>query len=287
MKSTEPFLDRFTQNNKLAIRAVAPEFGHLPPQITATFGPTLQRSYYFFLLMIDGSARHVVDLQAYDVGNNELLFILPNQIHELPKERRETDYFKIGFDKNCLSLLPRQYPFLIDPLNSQKIQLTPAAARRLKPVSEMLLGLLSSMNTEPELILAHLNSLLTEINTAYFATDKSPVDSRLSKYIAFKAFIEDNLTEQPRVEDIAEELALNPNSLYTLVKHYSGQSPKEYITSRLILEARRRLYYRETTTVKELAFQLGFSDPDYFSRLFKKETGQTVGAFFQELAGKE
>ncbi|MES1161380.1 MAG: AraC family transcriptional regulator, partial [Bacteroidota bacterium] len=34
----------------------------------------------------------------------------------------------------------------------------------------------------------------------------------------------------------------------------------------------------EHSSVKTLAFDLGFNDPDYFSRLFKKETGQSVAA---------
>lgn len=237
--------------------------------------------------MIDGHSRHNLDLQPFDVRSNELLFILPNQIHELPKEGKHGDYFKIGFDESCLSLLPQQYPFLVNPLNSQKISLTPATSARLKHIFEILLGLLSTMDTIPELILAHLNSLLTEINTAYFSADKNPVDDKLSKYIDFKIFVENNLTSHSSVQAIAQELALNTNGLYHIVKHYSGLSPKEFITNRLILEARRRLYYSESSSVKELAFELGFNDPDYFSRLFKKVTGQTIAGFFQDLSGKK
>ncbi|MCW3089971.1 MAG: NAD-dependent epimerase/dehydratase family protein [Ferruginibacter sp.] len=33
-----------------------------------------------------------------------------------------TNYFKLGFDEHCLSLLPKQYPFLIKPLNNQQIR---------------------------------------------------------------------------------------------------------------------------------------------------------------------
>jgi AraC family transcriptional regulator, transcriptional activator of pobA len=287
MENMEPFLERHKQNSKLAIRMVSPGFGHLVPEVAAMFGPTLRQAHYFFLFMLEGHARHVVDLHPYDVGNNELLFILPNQIHELPKERVERDFFKIGFDQKCLSLLPRQYPFLINPLNNQTIRLTPEAVERLRPVAEILQGLLSNFDSHQELILAHLNSFLAEVNTAYFTTDQFAVDSRLSKYIAFKAYIENNLLDHPKVDVIADELALTANSLYALVKHYSGLSPKEFITQRLILEARRRLYYGESPSVKELAFALGFSDPDYFSRLFKKETGQTVGAFYQDLSSRK
>ena len=287
MESMKYLLDRFKQNDKLPIRMVSPAFGHLSPEVAQKYSPVHRAAHYFFLFMIDGSARHSLDLQPFEVGNSELLFILPNQIHELPTERKDADYFKIGFDESCLSLLPRHYPFLINPLNHPKIKLTPAATTRLKRIFEILLGLLSTMDTEPELILAHLNSLLTEINTAYFSVDKNPADEKLSKYIDFKVFVENNLTRQPTVQAIAQELALNTNGLYHIVKHYSGLSPKEFIINRLILEARRRLYYGESSSVKELAFELGFNDPDYFSRLFKKVTGQTIAGFFQDLSGNE
>ncbi|GAA0534550.1 helix-turn-helix domain-containing protein [Chitinophaga japonensis] len=234
--------------------------------------------------MLEGLTHHGVDLQQFDVRNNELLFILPHQIHQLPATKQGTDYFKLGFDENCLSLLPKQYPFLINPFNAQKITFTPPAAARLKSVFEILRELLSVMDTSPELILAHLNSLLTEINAAYFSADKRPADDRLSKYTRFKRLVEDNLADHLTVNDIAEKLGLNTNSLYNIVKHYSGLSPKAFITNRLILEAKRRLYYSESS-IKELAYDLGFNDPEYFSRLFKKVTGKTIATFVQDLSG--
>jgi AraC family transcriptional activator of pobA len=285
MQKIDKVLDEFRQNDKLPIRIVSPGFGHLSPEIADQYALTHRKPYYFFLFMLNGSTRHGVDLEQFNIENNELLFVLPHQIHRLPAAGHGTDYFKIGFDEECLSRLPRQYPFLINPLNNQKILFSPVAAGRLKAIFEMLLQLLSTPDTEPELILAHLNSLLTEINTAYFATDKGPAGDKLSKFIGFKVFVENNLTDHPTIKDIADELAINTNSLYHIVKHYSGLSPKEFITNRIILEARRRLYYSESSSVKELACDLGFNDPDYFSRLFKKVTGKTIPAFFQDLSG--
>lgn len=284
MQDPGSFLPHYKQNHVLPIRLISPTFGHLPLEITGQQGLTHRKSYYFLFFMLDGVTRHGVDLHQFDIRNNELLFVLPHQIHELPVSKRGKDYFKLGFEEHCLSLLPKQYPFLVNPLNQQKIRFTPAAATRLKAVFGVLSGLLSDMYTDPELILAHLNSLLTEINAAYFSGDKSPANERLSRYIGFKLFVEDNLTDQPSVQHIAAQLAVNTNSLYSIVKHYSGLSPKEFITNRLILEAKRRLYYAESSSIKELAYGLGFSDPEYFSRLFKKVTGKTIAGFVRELS---
>lgn len=282
----DSLLDTIKQNDKLPIRVGAPGFGQLSPDEIRRYGYTHRSAHYFFLFMVAGCTRHRVDLQPFDINANELLIVLPHQIHELPRSKHGSDYFKIGFGESCLSLLPKQYPFLVNPLNTQKISFKPPAAARLKSIFEILLELLSVMNTDPELILAYLNSLLTEVNQAYFTADRMPADAKLAKYIDFKVFVENNLTDHPTIREIAEELTINTNSLYSIVKQYSGLSPKEFITNRLILEARRRLYYSKKSSIKELAFELGFSDPEYFSRLFKKVTGKTINGFFHDLSGK-
>ncbi|PQA56733.1 AraC family transcriptional regulator [Siphonobacter curvatus] len=284
MSTIHSLPEGFSQNDQLPIRIVSPDFGHLSPEVADQYGLTHRLPYYFFIFVLEGSSQYGVDLDTIDVGKHEVLFCLPHQIQQLPIHIHAKDYYKLGFDEACLAQLPKPYPFLLNPLNQQKIRFSPAAAGRVQSIFEMLQTLLRSPDTEPELILAHLNSLLTELNTAYFAADKKPTDDRLAKFIGFKVFVENNLIDHPSIKAIAEELAVSTDSLCQIVKHYSGRSPKEFITNRLILEARRRLYYGERSSVKELAFELGFNDPDYFSRVFKKETGKTVAAFFQDLS---
>jgi AraC family transcriptional activator of pobA len=285
MENRESFLDQFSQNKKLPIRIVSPGFGHVSPEVFDKYGLTHRKSYYFFLFMLDGCSRNGIDLEEVEIRNNELLFVLPHQVHRLPAANHGSDYFKLGFDESCLSLLPRQYPFLINPLNNQKISFPEPAAARLKAIFGMLLELLNVTDTHPGLILAHLNTLLTEIDTAYFAAGQNPTEGNLSKYIDFKVFVENHLTDHLSISQTADELRTNTNSLYQIVKHYSGMSPKEFINNRLIQEARRRLYYGESSTIKELAYELGFNDPEYFSRLFKKVTGKTINDFSQDLSG--
>jgi len=284
MKSSESLLRDFSQNARLPIRLIAPGFGQVPPEVAAHYGATHRLAYYFFLFLWEGTTEFGIDLEKYVVEPQELVFSLPHQIRQLPATLHGNAYYKLGLQQECLSRLPRHYPFLLNPLNQQKIRFAGPAAARLRTIFELLMSLLRTPDTDPELILAQLHSLLTEINVAYFAATATPADERLAKYIAFRGFVEDNLTAHPTIGRIAAELALSTDSLYQLVKHYAGLSPKEFITNRLMQEARRHLYYREQSSVKELAFALGFQDPAYFSRLFKKVTGQTVAAFRQDLS---
>jgi AraC-like DNA-binding protein len=192
----------------------------------------------------------------------------------------------MSFDQNCLSLLPKQFSFLINPLNSQIISFESDSSQRVKILFEILNKILHSDNDQKdaEIILAHLNSLLTEFNNAYFksvAKEKSETN-KLSKYIEFKIAIETHLTEQHSIHTIADNLSITTNNLYNIVKEFSGVSPKEFITNRLMLEAQRKLHYSKPS-IKELAYELGFNDPDYFSRLFKKTTGKSVTNYLKEI----
>ncbi|MGG7664114.1 AraC family transcriptional regulator [Dyadobacter sp. BHUBP1] len=274
----------FSQNNILPIRVVSPAFGHLSEEASENYGSSQRLSYYFFLLVLEGSCRYRVDGEKITVGKNEMLFSLPNQFQDFPENAHGLDYYKLGFDDECLYRLPGKFPFLLNPLSQQKISFLPGAANRLRAIFQILTDLLRTTDGDPDLVLAYLNSLLTEINSAYFRSQKRPAGGEIDKFIEFKVFVESNFASQPAITTIAEKLALGDDSLYRIVKKHSGLSPKEFMTQRLMLEATRRIHYGQNISVKELAYELGFNDPGYFSRLFKKATGKTVAAFYQDLS---
>ncbi|ALR29310.1 AraC family transcriptional regulator [Chryseobacterium sp. IHB B 17019] len=278
------FPENLSQNKGLSIRIVSPEFGHLSAESVAQYGSAQRLPYYFFLFVLQGSSQEVIDGETIKVGEHELLFAMPHQLRQLAKAGHNADYYKLGFDDECLSRLPKKLPFLLNPLNQQKISFPHDVAQRLWNTFKILNELLRRADTDPELILAYLNSMLTEINAAYFVLDKKHRAGDLDKFLGFKLFVEDHFTDQPAITEIAEKLALSTDCLYRIVKQHSGVSPKEYITDRLIIEARRRIYNNQHTSVKELAYELGFNDPGYFSRLFKKVTGKTVAGFYRDLS---
>lgn len=248
-------------------------------------------SFYFMVLIESGAITYQLDLQEITLVEGQLLFAMPNQVFTPPAKRGDLKYFKVLFDEATLALLPQHYPFLVDPLNSQKIVFDVKSLQRVKKDFEILDQLLHSDHpqTDTEIVLAYLNLLLVEVNSAYFKNQDGPgiSNANLSKFIEFKLVVETHLTEQPSIHAIAEKLSLSTNSLYRIVKEQSGISPKDFFTKRLMIEAQRKLNY-SNLSVKELAYELGFNDPDYFSRLFKKCTGKSIREMMerkQDLSG--
>lgn len=272
------------QNDRLSVKVVSNNSPYPPADILQKLLQPRRLSSYFIVLIESGTITYNLDLQDITLSDGHLLFAMPNQVFTPPPKTEGLKYFKVLFDENTLALLPQQFPFLVNPFNSQIIIFDDAARERVSKVFEILNQLLHTEKgfADTEIILAYLNSLLAELNSAYFK-NKEPVNilnTNLSKFIEFKLMVETHLTEQPSVNTIAERLALTTNSLYRIVKEYSGVSPKDFFTSRLIIEAQRKLFY-SNLTIKEVAYDLGFNDPDYFSRFFRKYTGKSVSEFLE------
>lgn len=128
MKSSESLLRDFSQNTSLPIRLIAPGFGHVPPEAAAHYGVTHRLAYYFLFLW-EGTTKFGIDLEKHVVAPQELVFSLPHQIRQLPASSPSTAHYKLGLQQECLTRLPRYYPFLLNPLNQQKSGLPPRQRR--------------------------------------------------------------------------------------------------------------------------------------------------------------
>lgn len=285
MQETKGLLDKIKHHDRLDITVNENCKVKIPQDILKKLLKPHKLAHYCFVFLDQGTETYQVDLQDITISDSQMIFGLPNQIFLNPSKSNHNLNYKAAFDENILALLPNSFPFLLNPLNSNTITFSPDAKERVKSVFSNLFQLLhaSVKPKKTEIILAHLNTLLTEFNCAYFEQSNryNLPNLKLSKYIAFKLAVETHLTEQHDVHTIADKLAMTTSSLYGVVKKFSGVSPKEWMTNRLMLEAQRKLQY-STLSVKELAYELGFNDPDYFSRLFKKSIGKSVSAFLAD-----
>lgn len=82
----------------------------------------------------------------------------------------------------------------------------------------------------------------------------------------------------PSVKYFAERLHLSPNYLSDLLKKETGKNGTEHIHLHVIDLAKDKLL-SSTVSVSEIAYGLGFEYPQYFSKMFKKNTGMTPAAY--------
>ena len=89
----------------------------------------------------------------------------------------------------------------------------------------------------------------------------------------FREYIEQHMSDSNlSVEAIGAELGLSRVQLYRKVKALTGQSPVELLRT-VRLHKARRLLQDSVKSISEVAYEVGFTSPSYFTKCFRDEFG--------------
>ncbi|MCS3799547.1 two-component regulator propeller domain-containing protein [Niastella sp. OAS944] len=119
------------------------------------------------------------------------------------------------------------------------------------------------------LILQHTmqNAYTKQIKVVAPEVEFESADEKLLQEIV--GYLEKNLTNsQLSVETLSKEVGMSRTSLYSKLLELTGQSPVEYIRS-FRLEKAAVLMEKSNMNIAEIAYQVGFTTPNYFARSFK------------------
>lgn len=138
-------------------------------------------------------------------------------------------------------------------------------------------------------MLTHIDSILKYALRYYkrqFINRSVSSGKTVSKFNeVLSVFVENGVLQDkglPSVSQIAERLNMSRRYLSDLLKQETGKTAIELIHLSLINEAKNRLRNQDQT-VSEVAYQLGFDNLSYFSKLFKKEVGLSPMEFKKQL----
>ncbi|MBV0934249.1 4-hydroxyphenylacetate catabolism regulatory protein HpaA [Marinobacterium weihaiense] len=94
----------------------------------------------------------------------------------------------------------------------------------------------------------------------------------------FSDLIEEHYREHLHLPDYTAALGISESRLHQICQRVSNRSPKKLIHDRIVQETKRLLVFTDLSS-SDICYQLGFSDPAYFSRFFKRHTGVTAQRF--------
>lgn len=100
----------------------------------------------------------------------------------------------------------------------------------------------------------------------------------------FQTLVEQRYREQPSIEDFAAQLDISSAHLNLLCRKLVDRSALQVLHERILLEAKRQLTYTNMT-IAQIADSLGFSEPAYFTRFFKRNTVMAPREFRQRQTG--
>jgi AraC family transcriptional regulator, transcriptional activator of pobA len=247
----------------------------------AEFGPHHRHDYFEIIWLKDGKGVHHIDTQSY-VYNGSVIFLLaPGQIHQLQQNEKAEGYiirflpgiFRDEKDVNDYILNTTLFDG-VQP--GPLINVPPSLSAFLDDLFEKILVEFNGHEPDKEQVLsAYLKILMTHIARVKRQQEvhrQQEQDLDYTLFRSYKVAIEKHFRTMHSVKDYADVLNTSTRTLNNVSRKYAGKSSGELITERIILEAKRSLYHH-VQSIKEIAFSLGFEDPAYFARLFKKRVG--------------
>jgi len=97
-------------------------------------------------------------------------------------------------------------------------------------------------------------------------------------FLRFLEFVRNNFYHNYPLKEIAGKLQTTELKLNEQAKLHAGKTAQNVIYGLVISEAKRKLQY-ESKSIKEIAFELGFNDPYYFSKFFKNQTNTSPSEY--------
>jgi len=248
-----------------------------------------RHDFYTVYWIKKGQMINTIDTVTHAVKKNTLFFVAPGQVHKMEFSDKVEGYM-IAFQDAfmCLkdqaaTLMGINSSLFFNNQFSSVITLNSEQEKDFEMVVHMLMKEVQQQAADYETafhgLLRYFLVLASRIKgSSMLAAPEQHATHNSSLFLQFKNLIEEKYTTLKNVSDYATLLYIKPVLLNEISKQLSGITAGEHIRNRVILEAQRYLYNTDLSA-KEIAYKLGFDDPHYFSRFFKKYTNQTPSEF--------
>lgn len=222
----------------------------------------------------------------YDFTNGALIFIAPRQILQWDSSVVfERKGFSINFHEDFLKGTDlaqqiKKYGFFSYSVN-EALHLSPKEERQIESIVENIE--IEYQNNQDafskEIIISQLSTLFKYANRFYerqFLNRKELSNNLLERFnLQLYEYFELGLLQEkgiPSIEQIANKMSVSQRYLSDTLKKETGKTTTEHLHLRLIDEA-KNILLKPNKSISEVAYELGFEYPQYFSRLFKKKEG--------------
>lgn len=244
-------------------------------------GEGSRQKCFAIIWLKDGNGTHDLDLKKHYYDGSVMFVLAPGQIHKL-HQLTESEGYIVRFSPAVFQYEQDFMNHVLDTCLFDSKSSCPVIQldQNNKTIFDNLFKqlheeyLIQDINAS-EIICSYLKILISQINRIKRKASSNQVPINDVSYKLFRALkiaIEKNYKEEHSVQFYADMLNVQPRALNAAIRKYAERSTRELIQERLLLEAQRILFH-EDKRVKEICYELGFDDPAYFTRFFKKHTG--------------
>lgn len=237
------------------------------------YGPMV-RDHCLIHFVVSGKGRVLASDTEYHVGAGECFAFFPHQIAYYESDKLDPwAYYWLGFEGAWSIDLMKSAGF------SEELIVRPIL-EEARLFEQLQRGVDLGMRADNALYFSGLLQQALHHLISHSAAMEARLDTTRRKhnplgneYVRIvTSIIETSYRERLSVDEMAARMGLNRSYLTTLFKEHTGMSIKEYLIDFRLQQSILRLQ-RASYTVKQSALESGFSDPLYFSRLFKARYG--------------
>jgi len=242
--------------------------------------------FYHIFLFTHGSGNHSVDFSNCDYDDKTLLLVSKGQVQQFQVNNINTGFIII-FTSEFLYENATELN-IFHSLNVFEHALFAPSIRLSADQHQLLSRLFLSIQHEyhkpvdefsSEILRHLLRMMLLHIERIQQTSALSQrVAPHYLQFVAFRRLLERDLGKSRSVHYYADQLAVSQKKLNELTRHVLNKTAKEFIEEQVILEA-QRLLAQGTMPIKEIAYELGFSEPTNMVKFFKKHSHTSPAAF--------
>jgi AraC family transcriptional activator of pobA len=242
--------------------------------------------YFEVLIFKNGNGCLFLDDKRIIIEDNTILFVSPFQRKKWDVELSLLDFTILIFQEDFLNefftdklftyrllyFYQHDYPLLLNA-SDQQIQSI------CNILTEIKLELVRPNMDSAHIIRSLIYYLLQRLNRDYALRNNLPYQIETTNHAyAFKKLIETHIRETQRINDYADLLGVSRITLNAAVKKQFNQTAIELLKQRLLTEVKNELIY-SNKSISEIAYELGYSEPNHLMRFFKNQTGLTTSEF--------
>lgn len=222
-----------------------------------------------FLLIVSGSGDAELDGRRVPFGTNTCINVPVGIVHGFSFSP-STQGWVLTVEAEIIDQVLIDTEGLRPPLSQPAIF---TASPHLKPLFQAVFDEYRAMEFARAHLLRTLSGTLAGLVARHIASSGPSITAVANSLLKrFQDLVERHYTDHWPLARYADALAVSPGHLSRVSRQATGRSASHMVETRLIREARRLLVYTNMS-ISEVAFELGFIDPAYFSRVFSRSMG--------------
>lgn len=249
-------------------------------------------SYYQIIWFRSGQGQHFVDFRSFEIKADSIVFVAKNQVHYFDQNVDYTGYM-IHFNESFLIQTDSEMEFFLkcnffgNAYQPPVSYIDQGCHQTLETYIDQIQSELKSSHNlgREELLRGYLKAFLIQVQRVKNNSGLAAFvpDERRLQLLRFINLVDENYKNGFSVGEYAERLHISSRTLSDITGHLISKTPSQIIQERIILEAQRLLLHSELN-INQVGYRLGFDDPSYFVKYFKKHTNQSPTDFRKSIS---